>query len=101
MPPVKAGRRGPAKGNPTPTFVLSREQFSKFQAALDAPPKPLPRLQRLLSEPSFSEAYTWLATLLVTSHDNDNAPTTHVKAPTSHDQAKVRVQPLPNEIGYT
>lgn len=35
------------------TFVLSKAQFAKFQAALDAPARPLPRMQRLLTEPGF------------------------------------------------
>jgi len=35
------------------SFVLSKDQWTQFQAALDAPPKPLPRMQRLLSEPGF------------------------------------------------
>jgi uncharacterized protein (DUF1778 family) len=33
------------------TFVLSKEEFSKFEAALAAPIRPLPRMQRLLTEP--------------------------------------------------
>jgi uncharacterized protein (DUF1778 family) len=33
-------------------FRLSREQWEAFQAALDAPPRPAPRLARLLNEPS-------------------------------------------------
>ncbi|MGA3040261.1 MAG: DUF1778 domain-containing protein [Bryobacteraceae bacterium] len=28
-------------------------QWKAFQAALDAPPRPLPRLERLLKEPGF------------------------------------------------
>lgn len=35
------------------TFVISKAQFAKFQAALDAPARPLPRMQRLLTEPGF------------------------------------------------
>jgi uncharacterized protein (DUF1778 family) len=31
---------------------LNDEQWAAFNAALDAPPKPRPRLQRLLTEPS-------------------------------------------------
>jgi len=33
-------------------FRLDAEQWEAFMAALDAPPRPLPRLRRLLSEPS-------------------------------------------------
>ena len=33
-------------------FGLDAEQWAAFQAALDAPPRPLPRLAKLLSEPS-------------------------------------------------
>jgi uncharacterized protein (DUF1778 family) len=33
-------------------FRLSREQWEAFQAALDAPPSPAPRLARLINEPS-------------------------------------------------
>jgi len=33
-------------------FGLDAGQWSAFQAALDAPPRPLPRLARLLGEPS-------------------------------------------------
>lgn len=36
-------------------FVLNSEQWTEFMAALDAPPRDLPRLRRLLSEPSFFE----------------------------------------------
>jgi uncharacterized protein (DUF1778 family) len=36
-------------------FVLSEKQWKEFQAALDAPPRPLPRLKRLLTEPSVFE----------------------------------------------
>jgi uncharacterized protein (DUF1778 family) len=32
-------------------FVLDEEQWNAFIAALDAPPKPHPRLERLLLEP--------------------------------------------------
>ena len=32
-------------------FALSAEQWHAFQAALDAPPRPMPRLRRLLQEP--------------------------------------------------
>lgn len=38
------------------TFVLSKAQWSEFQAALDAPTRPLPRMQRLLTEPGFFDA---------------------------------------------
>ncbi len=33
-------------------FGLDAEQWAAFQAALDASPRPLPRLARLLNEPS-------------------------------------------------
>jgi len=33
-------------------FGLSSDQWSAFMAALEAPPRKLPRLQRLLNEPS-------------------------------------------------
>jgi len=36
-------------------FFLNAEQWEKFLAALDAPPKPRPRLERLLNEPSVLE----------------------------------------------
>jgi uncharacterized protein (DUF1778 family) len=32
-------------------FVLDGIQWDAFMAALDAPPRPLPRLERLLKEP--------------------------------------------------
>ena len=35
------------------TFVLGRAKWSEFLAALDAPIRPLPRLQRLLAESGF------------------------------------------------
>ncbi len=37
-------------------IFLNAEQWTKFQAALDAPPRDLPRLRRLLNEPSVVEA---------------------------------------------
>jgi uncharacterized protein (DUF1778 family) len=36
-------------------FRLSAEQWKAFQAALDAAPKPAPRMARLLNEPSVVE----------------------------------------------
>lgn len=36
-------------------FGLDAEQWAQFQAALDAPPRTLPRLATLLSEPSVFE----------------------------------------------
>lgn len=36
-------------------FFLSAEQWEKFLAALDAPPRPMPRLERLMREPSLFE----------------------------------------------
>ncbi|MGB7761956.1 MAG: DUF1778 domain-containing protein [Bryobacteraceae bacterium] len=38
------------------TFVLNAAQWKAFAAALDAPPRPLPRLKRLLEEPGFFDA---------------------------------------------
>ncbi len=35
---------------------LNAEQWRAFQAALDAPPRELPRLERLLKEPGFFDA---------------------------------------------
>jgi len=32
-------------------FVLDKDQWNAFVAALDAPPQPRPRLERLLREP--------------------------------------------------
>lgn len=37
-------------------FELNADLWQAFQAALDAPPKPLPRLRRLLNKPSAIEA---------------------------------------------
>lgn len=37
-------------------FVLSKAKWSAFQAALDAPIRSLPRLERLLTEPGFFDA---------------------------------------------
>jgi uncharacterized protein (DUF1778 family) len=36
-------------------FRLNAEQWAAFQAALDAPPRPAPRLAKLLREPSVFE----------------------------------------------
>ncbi len=36
-------------------FGLDAEQWARFQAALDAPPRTLPRLNRLLHEPGIFE----------------------------------------------
>jgi len=38
------------------TFPLSGPQWKAFLAALDAPPRPLPQLRRLLKEPGFFDA---------------------------------------------
>jgi uncharacterized protein (DUF1778 family) len=38
------------------TFVLDDEQWADFQVALDASPRPLPRLQRLFSEQGFFDS---------------------------------------------
>lgn len=35
------------------TFGLTDTQWKAFMTALDAPPRPLPRLERLLKEPGF------------------------------------------------
>ena len=37
-------------------FSLNGEQWKAFLAALDAPPRPLPRLERLLKEPGFFDS---------------------------------------------
>jgi len=39
-------------------FGLDAEKWAAFQAALDAPARPLPRLQALLDEPGFFDAGT-------------------------------------------
>lgn len=36
-------------------FLLNDEQWENFMAALDAPPQPMPRLEKLLREPSVLE----------------------------------------------
>lgn len=36
-----------------PTFALNSAQWKAFVAALDAPPRTLPRLKRLLNEPAY------------------------------------------------
>lgn len=38
------------------TFGLNATQWKAFMAALDAPPRPLPRIERLLKEPGFFDA---------------------------------------------
>jgi len=38
------------------TFGLNAAQWKAFIAALDAPPRPLPRLEGLLKEPGFFDA---------------------------------------------
>jgi len=38
------------------TFSLNHAQWQAFLAALDAPPRPLPRLERLLKERGFFDA---------------------------------------------
>lgn len=38
-------------------FVLSKEQWTAFNAALDAPAKKIPALRRLLSEPSVFDVH--------------------------------------------
>ena len=37
-------------------FTLSAPRWKEFLAALDAPPRPLPRLERLLKEPGFFDS---------------------------------------------
>jgi uncharacterized protein (DUF1778 family) len=37
-------------------FSLDADAWQAFLAALDAPPRPLPRIQRLLTEPGFFDA---------------------------------------------
>lgn len=39
-------------------FGLNAERWAAFQAALDAPPRPLPRLAELLTQPSVFEPPT-------------------------------------------
>ena len=36
-------------------FLLNAAQWEAFMTALDAPPRPLPRIERLFSEPSIFE----------------------------------------------
>ncbi|MGE0642362.1 MAG: DUF1778 domain-containing protein [Nitrospira sp.] len=38
------------------TFILSKAKWAEFQAALDAPTRSTPRMQRLLTEPGFFDA---------------------------------------------
>jgi uncharacterized protein (DUF1778 family) len=38
------------------TFGLDAEKWAAFQAALDAPARPLPRLQALLNKPGFFDS---------------------------------------------
>lgn len=38
------------------SFGLNATQWKAFMAAVDAPPRPLPRLERLLKEPGFFDA---------------------------------------------
>ena len=38
------------------TFHLSKAKWTEFLAALDAPTRPLPQMQRLLAEPGFFDA---------------------------------------------
>lgn len=39
-------------------FLLSKVKWSEFLAALDAPTRPLPHMQRLLTEPGFFDPAT-------------------------------------------
>ena len=38
------------------TFVLSKEEYLRFEAALAAPIRPLPRMERLLTTPGFFDS---------------------------------------------
>jgi uncharacterized protein (DUF1778 family) len=38
------------------TFVLNKDKWSEFLAALDAPIHPLPQIRRLLAEPGFFDS---------------------------------------------
>jgi uncharacterized protein (DUF1778 family) len=38
------------------TFGLNATHWKAFMAALDAPPRPMPRLERLLKEPGFFDS---------------------------------------------
>ena len=38
------------------TFLLSQAKWAEFQAALDAPTRHIPRMQRLLTEPGLFDA---------------------------------------------
>ena len=38
------------------SYSLNATQWKAFMAALDAPPRPLPRLERLMKEPGFFDA---------------------------------------------
>ena len=40
------------------SFGLNAAQWKEFMEALDAPPRPLPRLERLLKEPGFFDVGT-------------------------------------------
>ena len=40
------------------TFLLSQAKWAEFQAALDAPTRHNPRIQRLLTEPGFFDVDT-------------------------------------------
>jgi uncharacterized protein (DUF1778 family) len=40
------------------TFGLNAEQWTAFLTALDAPPRSMPRLERLLKEPGFFDVST-------------------------------------------
>jgi uncharacterized protein (DUF1778 family) len=40
------------------SFGLTATQWKEFMAALDAPPRPLPHLERLLKEPGFFDGGT-------------------------------------------
>ena len=40
------------------TFRLNTDKWRAFLSALDSPPRPVPRMQRLLREPGFFDAST-------------------------------------------
>lgn len=40
------------------TFRLNADKWKAFLSALDSPPRPVPRMQRLLREPGFFDAST-------------------------------------------
>ena len=57
-------------------FVLDKDQWNAFVAALDAPPQPRPRLERLLREPGVFDS----ANLLLASRYRNCGPTFNVES---------------------